>query len=115
VGQLEDVTSSKKTKLNGTEYKLDSEPENLNVIEPNTNTSVKLSTLEAATAIDKVAGTVKLVDTDGNNKADTVVYTRLRLSRSPTLVPSLLPLTTPLVPRILMISTFTLVMPRMTL
>ena len=74
VGQLEDVTSSKKTKLNGTEYKLDSEPENLNVIEPNTNTSVKLSTLEAATAIDKVAGTVKLVDTNGNNKADTVVY-----------------------------------------
>ena len=74
VGQLEDVTNSKKTKLNGTEYKLDSEPENLNVIEPNTNTSVKLSTLEAATAIDKVAGTVKLVDTNGNNKADTVVY-----------------------------------------
>ena len=27
VGQLEDVTNSKKTKLNGTEYKLDSEPE----------------------------------------------------------------------------------------
>ena len=81
VGQLEDVTSSKKTKLNGTEYKLDSEPENLNVIEPNTNTSVKLSTLEAATAIDKVAGTVKLVDTDGNNKADTVVYTPAKVGK----------------------------------
>ena len=81
VGQLEDVTNSKKTKLNGTEYKLDSEPENLNVIEPNTNTSVKLSTLEAATAIDKVAGTVKLVDTDGNNKADTVVYTPAKVGK----------------------------------
>lgn len=45
------------------------------------NTSVKLSTLEAATAIDKVAGTVKLVDTDGNNKADTVVYTPAKVGK----------------------------------
>ena len=32
-------------------------------------------------AIDKVAGTVKLVDTDGNNKADTVVYTPAKVGK----------------------------------
>ena len=81
VGQLENVNDSKKTKLNGTEYKLDSEPEDLDVIEPNDSASVKLSTLETATAIDKVAGTVKLVDTNGNNKADTVVYTPAKVGK----------------------------------
>ena len=74
VGQLEDVSSdSNKTKLNGTEYKLDS---TITVIEPNKDTSTEtLSTLESATALDKVAGTIKLIDTTGDNKVDTVVYT----------------------------------------
>ncbi len=92
VGQLEDVTSdSNKTKLNGTEYKLDSS--DITVIEPNqynldskkntaTSTStVKLSTLESATTLGYVAGTVKLIDTNGNNKVDTVVYTPAKVGQ----------------------------------
>ena len=92
VGQLEDVTSdSNKTKLNGTEYKLDSS--DITVIEPNqyniptgkttaTSTStVKLSDLEAATTLGYVAGTVKLIDTNGNNKVDTVVYTPAKVAQ----------------------------------
>ena len=92
VGQLEDVTSdSNKTKLDGTEYKLDSS--DITVIEPNqynldskkntaTSTStVKLSTLESATTLGYVAGTVKLIDTNGNNKVDTVVYTPAKVGQ----------------------------------
>ena len=100
VGQLEDVTSdSNKTKLNGTEYKLDS---SITVIEPNQYTSrkdanskkdiitstssVNLSDLESATALSNakavsVAGTVKLIDTNGNNKVDTVVYTPAKVAQ----------------------------------
>ena len=75
VGQLENMTDSKKTKLDGTEYKLDKEPEAITVITPNQdNTSIKLSTLEGKNTLAYVAGTVKLIDTDGNNKADSVVY-----------------------------------------
>ena len=92
VGQLENVTSdSNKTKLDGTEYKLDSS--DITVIEPNqynldsknntaTSTStVKLSTLESATTLGYVAGTVKLIDTNGNNKVDTVVYTPAKVGQ----------------------------------
>ena len=43
-------------------------------IEPNVFTTVALTDLEGYTDIDKVAGTVKLIDTNGNNKADVVVY-----------------------------------------
>jgi ribosomal 50S subunit-recycling heat shock protein len=75
VGQLENMTDSKKTKLDGTEYKLDKEPENITVITPNQkNESIKLSGLEGKTSLAYVAATVKLIDTDGNNKADSVVY-----------------------------------------
>ena len=75
VGQLENMTDSKKTKLDGTEYKLDNEPEAITVITPNQkNTAIKLSDLEGKSTLAYVAGTVKLIDTDGNNKADSVVY-----------------------------------------
>ena len=101
VGQLEDVTSdSNKTKLDGAEYKLDSS--DITVIEPNqynhtkdqtskkdiftSKSTVKLSALEAATALGNdtavsVAGTVKLIDTNGNNKVDTVVYTPAKVAQ----------------------------------
>ena len=91
VGQLEDVTSdSNKTKLNGTEYKLDS---SITVIEPNqyklattstsaTSTSTEtLANLESKTTLGYVAGTVKLIDTNGNNKVDTVVYTPAKVGQ----------------------------------
>ena len=75
VGQLENMTDSKKTKLDGTEYKLDKEPGNITVITPNQkNSSITLATLEGKDTLAYVAGTVKLIDTDGNNKADSVVY-----------------------------------------
>ena len=75
VGQLENMTDSKKTKLDGTEYKLDNEPEAITVITPNQkNTAIKLSDLEGKSTLAYVAGTVKLIDTDGNNKADSIVY-----------------------------------------
>jgi len=91
VGQLEDVTSdSNKTKLNGTEYKLDS---SITVIEPNqyklattstsaTSTSTEtLANLESKTTLGYVAGIVKLIDTNGNNKIDTVVYTPAKVGQ----------------------------------
>ena len=75
VGQLENMTDSKKTKLDGTEYKLDKEPGNITVITPNQkNSSITLAALEGKNTLAYVAGTVKLIDTDGNNKADSVVY-----------------------------------------
>ena len=78
VGQLESVSGeNKKTKLNGTEYKLDKDKTSaqaIQAIEPNSTDTIALTALEAATSIDKVAGTVKLIDTDGNNKVDVVVY-----------------------------------------
>ena len=77
VGQLENVSSdSMKTKMNGTEYKLDKANNKLKVIYANKGVSTDtVATIEQATAIDQVAGTVKLVDTNGNNKVDTIVVT----------------------------------------
>ena len=76
VGQLESISGeTKKTKLNGTEYKLDDVKSTVTVIEPNSTATDTLANLESYTAIDKVAGTVKLVDNDGDNKVDTLVYT----------------------------------------
>ena len=84
VGQLENVSSdSMKTKLNGTEYKLDKANNALKVIYTNKGVSTDtVATIEQATAIDQVAGTVKLVDTDGNNKVDTVVVTPAKVGRA---------------------------------
>ena len=76
VGQLEAVSGdNKKTKLDGTEYKLDDVKKTVNVVVANTASTDTLANLEKATAIDQVASTVKLVDTNGNNKVDTVVVT----------------------------------------
>ena len=78
VGQLESVgaASDKKTKLAGTEYKMDDTRNGLKVIYANQGQSTdKLSKIEGQKDISEVAGTVKLVDTDGNNKVDTVVVT----------------------------------------
>ena len=78
VGQLESVgaASDKKTKLAGTEYKMDDTRNGLKVIYANQGQSTdKLSKIEGQKDISGVAGTVKLVDTNGNNKVDTVVVT----------------------------------------
>ena len=78
VGQLESVgaASDKKTKLAGTEYKMDDTRNGLKVIYANQGQSTdKLSKIEGQKDISEVAGTVKLVDTNGNNKVDTVVVT----------------------------------------
>ena len=65
-----------KTKLNGTEYKLDKANNALKVIYTNKGVSTDtVATIEKQTTGDKVTGTVKLVDTNGNNKVDTVVVT----------------------------------------
>ena len=75
VGELKSVSGeNKKTKLKDTEYKLDNDKSKVKAIEPNVSTTVALTDLEGYTDIDKVAGTVKLIDTNGNNKADVVVY-----------------------------------------
>ena len=83
VGQLENVSSdSMKTKMNGTEYKQDKANNKLKVIYANKGVSTDtVATIEQATAIDQVAGTVKLVDTDGNNKVDTVVVTPAKVGK----------------------------------
>ena len=75
VGDLKTVSGEKKkTKLKDTEYKLDNDKSTVMAIEPNVSATVALTDLEGYTDIDKVAGTVKLIDTNGNNKADVVVY-----------------------------------------
>ena len=64
-----------KTKLNVPEYKLD-KANALKVIYANKGVSTDtVATIEKQTTGDKVTGTVKLVDTNGNNKVDTVVVT----------------------------------------
>lgn len=78
VGQLKKVgaVSDKKTKLAGTEYKMDKTRDELQVIYANQGQSTdKLAKIEEQKDISEVAGTVKLVDTNGNNKVDTVVVT----------------------------------------
>ena len=84
VGQLKSVgvPADKKTKLDGTEYKLDKADDKLTVIYANKGTSTDtLSKIEAQTKVSEVAGTVKLVDTNGNNKVDTVVVTPATVSQ----------------------------------
>ena len=83
VGQLENVSSdSMKTKLNGTEYKLDKANNKLKVIYANKGVSTDtVATIEKQTTGDKVTGTVKLVDTNGNNKVDTVVVTPAKVGK----------------------------------
>ena len=84
VGQLKSVgvPADKKTKLDGTEYKLDKADDKLTVIYANKGTSTDtLSMIEAQTKVSEVAGTVKLVDTNGNNKVDTVVVTPATVSQ----------------------------------
>ena len=70
VGQLKKVgaVSDKKTKLAGTEYKMDETREGLKVIYANQGQSTDtLAKIEEQKDISEVAGTVKLVDTNGNN------------------------------------------------
>lgn len=89
VGQLE-AASGNKTKLNGTEYKLENRV-NTNtynevassakgVVCPNAGvtsnpSTLSVATLEGYTAASQVAGTVELIDNNGNGKADVVLYT----------------------------------------
>ena len=89
VGQLEDTSASNKTKLNGTEYKLENasatstsytetQPNNKAVLMPNVGYSdadnLNVETLEKADTVGMVAGTVRLIDNNNNGKADVVLY-----------------------------------------
>ena len=83
VGQLESVSGKdKKTKLDGTEYKLDTEKTKLMVLYVNKGVSSDpLTKIEAQKDVSEVAGTVKLIDTDGNNKVDTVVVAPAKVGK----------------------------------
>lgn len=90
VGQLENVAGATKTKLNGTEYKLDLDSNktsaDMGVLCPNTGkvsnpAQLSVNSLESANTIADVAGTVKLVDNNGNGKADMVVYVPAKVSQ----------------------------------
>lgn len=90
VGQLEKVAGATKTKLNGTEYKLDLDNNktsaNMGVLCPNTGkvsdpAQLSVATLEGYNTVATVAGTVKLVDNNGNGKADMVVYVPEKVSQ----------------------------------
>ena len=96
VGQLEGVTSTNKTKLNGTEYTLENqttqtnytavEPEAKGVLCPNTGVvsnpaTLSVATLEGYNSVATVAGTVKLIDNNGNGKADVVLYVPAAVSQ----------------------------------
>jgi hypothetical protein len=86
VGELSAVDNgtAKKTKLAGTEYKLETIGTNdkyteavssaVTPIVPNATNNIKLNTIEDYNNVAQVAGTVKLIDNNGNGKADSVVY-----------------------------------------
>lgn len=97
VGQLEGVTSTNKTKLNGTEYTLENqttqtsytavEPEAKGVVCPNQGgvvsnpATLSVADLEGYNSVATVAGTVKLIDNNGNGKADVVLYVPAAVSQ----------------------------------
>ena len=89
VGQLEATSSANRTKLNGTEYRLENQTglttyadvasSAKGVLCPNVGTvsnpsTLSVATLEGYNTVATVAGTVKLIDNNGNGKADTVLY-----------------------------------------
>ena len=78
VGDMESVSSKNKVKIDGTEYKLDTERTAAKVYDFNKDTDAvtvdsftktKADSLKAAVA----ANTIKLIDNDGNGKADRIV------------------------------------------
>ena len=79
IGDMESVSSNNKVKLDGTEYKLDASTRagakvyefngDTAVANVNTYTSSKSNSLSAKVA----ANTIKLIDNDGNGKADRIV------------------------------------------
>ena len=82
VGDMESVSSDNKVKVAGTEYKLDADRDETAVYNFNSDVAVKGTTVDtyvktkaAAHAANVAANTIKLIDNDGNGKADRVVVT----------------------------------------
>ena len=79
LGQTEKVgtvSSDKKVKINGTEYKLDKAQNKTPVYYVNTGLAAqKLDKFEDLNKLNEVAATIKLVDVNGNGKADHAVIT----------------------------------------
>ena len=79
LGQTEKVgtvSSDKKVKINGTEYKLDKAQDKTPVYYVNTGLAAqKLDKFEDLNKLNEVAATIKLVDVNGNGKADHAVIT----------------------------------------
>ena len=79
LGQTEKVgtvSSDKKVKINGTEYKLDKAQDKTPVYYVNTGLAAqKLNKFEDLSKLNDVAATIKLVDVNGNGKADHAVIT----------------------------------------
>ena len=80
VGDMESVSSDSKVKVAGTEYKLDADRDATAVYNFNSDVAVKGTTVDtyvktkvAAHAANVAANTIKLIDNDGNGKADRVV------------------------------------------
>ena len=80
VGDMESVSSDNKVKVAGTEYKLDADRDETAVYNFNSDVAVKGTTVDtyvatkaAAHAANVAANTIKLIDNDGNGKADRVV------------------------------------------
>ena len=86
LGQLEKVGTisvDKKIKIDGTEYKLEEAQNATPVYYANTGKSATmLSAVESATNdLNKVAGTIKLVDINGNGKADLAMITPAKVGQ----------------------------------
>ena len=79
LGQTEKVgtvSSDKKVKINGTEYKLDKAQDKTPVYYVNTGLAAqKLDKFEDLNKLNEVAASIKLVDVNGNGKADHAVIT----------------------------------------
>ena len=86
LGQLEkvgNIAADKKIKIDGTEYKLENAQNATPVYYANTGKSAtKLSAVESApNNLNKVAGTIKLVDINGNGKADLAMITPAKVGK----------------------------------
>ena len=81
VGDMESVSSDNKVKVAGTEYKLDADRDATAVYNFNSDVAAKetvdsyVATKKAAHEANVAANTIKLIDNDGNGKADRVVVT----------------------------------------
>ena len=81
IGDMEKVSGNdKKVKIDGTEYKLEGKRVDTNVYNFNSDVAVKATTVDSyvatkadALAANVAANTIKLVDNDGNGKADRIV------------------------------------------